>query len=246
MIRSNSDLPYPAYTEGSPSPTNVDTRPTSHDHADCHMENCDLSGTSAQSLPAGCVMGVPIAMGRPVSRVPELPVTLDLAIMRSIQADNYKFIRHMIMAGWSPVNPTACGFSITINRQGEREVWQVKRATPLHYAVCCGSLQAAAAILIAFPETASLSCKVECSSSHMPLESMWTTHDLTSFFGNLYMSLDEERHTAYKQASSVLLRLKQDPQSLPFMQHASPQERLAAAGTDALQVTSALFSAALG
>lgn len=189
-------------------------------------------------------MGIPLPKGTGVTRVPHMPITIDLAIMRSIQADNYKFIRHMIMTGWTPTNPSACSFSITINRNGDQEIWRVSQATPLHYAVCSGSLQAATAILIAFPELAALSCKVKTAdTSRMPRESTWTSLDLTSFFGNLYMTLDRDRHLAYQQASLVLLHLKQDPMRLPFMEFPTPVGRLSAAGKNPQEVTQNLLAA---
>lgn len=187
-------------------------------------------------------MGIPVAQGRRAWPVPQMSGTLNLAIMRSIQSDNYKFIRHMIIHGWTPTNPSACSFPITINRDGEKEMWQVSQATPLHYAVCSGSLQAAAAILIAFPELAFQTCKVVTESSRMPAETMWTTLDLTSFFGKLYMTLDRERHLAYTQASLVLLRLQQDPARVPFMQFATARERLEQAGSNPFAPTETVFS----
>lgn len=187
-------------------------------------------------------MGVPLPTGHPVTIVPNLPENLDLAILRSIQTDNFKFIRHMIMAGWKPTNPTACGFSITINKYGVQEQWQVTQATPLHYAVCCASLQAATAILIAFPALASLSCKVTSSASDFPQSSRWTTLDLTSFFGNLYKSVDQPRHKAYEQASLVLLQMALDPPCLSFMQQLTPRERLSHAGGDWDELAAGLLS----
>jgi len=188
-------------------------------------------------------MGIPLPIGQPVSRVPDQPLTLDLAIMRSIQSDNYKFIRHMIMAGWSPTNNTACGFSVNINRNSEREVWHVRQATPLHYAVCCGALQAASALLIAFPELAFLSCKVETSCDDFSRATSWTALDFASFFGNLYVAVEEERHLAYKQASLVLLHLKEDRSRLPFMEAETARERLADAGKDPRKMTAAMLEA---
>jgi hypothetical protein len=183
-------------------------------------------------------------MGTAVQRVPDLPLNLDLAMMRSIQADNYKFIRYMIMSGWAPTNPAGCSFPLSINRGFETEEWKISQATPLHYAVCSGSLQAASALLIAFPEFASMSCKVETVSARMPQTLMWTTLDLTDFFAYLYMSLDSGRHLAFRQASSVLLQLQQDPDRLPFMRASTPSERLEQAGKNPSLVLSPVLEAA--
>ncbi len=159
------------------------------------------------SLPEGCALGIPVVRGDRIW--PVSPETLNFAIMRSIGADNYKFIRDIIMSGWAPTNPTGYSFSLKIHSGLGTEEWTISQATPLHYAVCSGSLRAAAAILIAFPDFASMSCKVETSSTRMPQRPMWTTLDLTSFFANLYMPLDSDRHLAYRLASSVILQLQQ-------------------------------------
>jgi len=156
----------------------------------------------------------------------------DLAIMRSIQSDNYTFIRHMIIQGWKPANPRTCSFSVRINRDNvEPELWQVREATPVHYAVCCGSLEAAAGLVVAFPELAFASCEVEAGggADSMGRRSRWTALEFASFFGSLYVGVDSGRHGAYQEASLVLLHLKEHPRRLPFMLHHTPALRLAAA-----------------
>ena len=88
-----------------------------------------------------------------------------------------------------------------------------------------------------------MACTVETISDSMPRESLWTTLDLTSFFGNLYLSRSQELHMAYQQASLVLLRLRQDARLLPFTQHATPRERLSVAGSTAQEATAMLQAA---
>eukprot|EP00961_Rhodomonas_salina_P235934 3188865-Rhodomonas_salina.2 len=91
----------------APTPAQEPAAPAAHDHMDCCQEPASQAG-SEEPLPKGCIMGIPLPKGTGVTRVPHMPITIDLAIMRSIQADNYKFIRHMIMTGWTPTNPSAC------------------------------------------------------------------------------------------------------------------------------------------
>ncbi len=230
MAAATSELLCTEREMGSQLPDNAEKHPSEHDSTNNFLQ-------IAADTVHGCVMGRPVATGHPATPVPNEPFVLDVAIMRSIQADNYKFIRHMIITGWTPAHPTACSF------HGQREVWQVRQATPLHYAVCCGSLQAAAALLIAFPELVDVSCKVETSSDSTQREATWTALDLTSFFGNLYMSLDQERHVAYQQASLVLLHMKQNARRFAFMQHDSAKDRLEAAGKNPQEVTAAILEA---
>eukprot|EP00288_Rhodomonas_lens_P019142 CAMPEP_0177716672 /NCGR_PEP_ID=MMETSP0484_2-20121128/14629_1 /TAXON_ID=354590 /ORGANISM="Rhodomonas lens, Strain RHODO" /LENGTH=292 /DNA_ID=CAMNT_0019228707 /DNA_START=13 /DNA_END=888 /DNA_ORIENTATION=- len=196
-----------------------------------------------EELPAGCVMGVVVPMGRPVSQFSIDSGALDLALMRSIQGDNYRFLRHMIILGWSPVNPRACNFSITtkLARSSQSEVLNIREASPLHYAICCGSLLAASALLIAFPELAALKCKVKATNGNVCREGEFTALDLARYFVSLYVHGNAEKLTAYQQAHQVLLMLHASPSTFPFISHATPQARLVAAGKEPQAVAASLF-----
>eukprot|EP00961_Rhodomonas_salina_P022660 304146-Rhodomonas_salina.1 len=80
----------------------------------------ETPGTRPDSgeLPPGCAVGIPVPMGTPVSTTDMDDRSRDIAILRSIQADNYKFIRHMITTGWEPRNPNSCSFVLTKMENG--------------------------------------------------------------------------------------------------------------------------------
>jgi len=166
--------------------------------------------------------------------------------MRSIQGDNYRFLRHMIILGWSPVNPRACNFSITtkLARSSQSEVLSIREASPLHYAICCGSLHAASALLIAFPELAALKCKVKATNGTVSREGEFTALDLARYFVSLYVHGNAEKLAAYQQAHAVLLNLHVSPSTVPFISHPTPQARLVAAGKEPHVVAASLYSAA--
>jgi len=195
-------------------------------------------------LPEGCFEGVPVAQGRPVMWVPDGGI--ELALMRAIKGDNYCFLRYMLVSGWVPRNPNACNFSITIecNSPQEMEYLHVKDATPLHYAICCGSLKAVAVLIIAFPELVDLSCTIESSSeARDTVRSQWSTLDLVSFFSNLYVNKEQSRHQAYSNLCVLILALQQTRHILPFVNLPSTRERLLAAGKDANEVIDAFVRA---
>eukprot|EP00961_Rhodomonas_salina_P125041 1685021-Rhodomonas_salina.2 len=130
---------------------------------------------------------------------------METAVMSSVQSDNFKFVRHMIMSGWTYLQANDSTFSVSINRLGaDRQVqedWHVSNASPLHFAISCGSLNAAAALLVAFPELSTTVCRVEIESE---LESkstfaLWTPLELASFFADLYCAVDTPRYLAYHQ-----------------------------------------------
>eukprot|EP00961_Rhodomonas_salina_P158117 2128587-Rhodomonas_salina.3 len=132
------------------------------------------------------VVGIAVVWGTPMRRVSCSPAELDAALLRSVQTDKPKIISFLIRAhGWRPDGArTNCSFGITIDKASAAErsakiftgtrdgaeapatntssstsaeqVWRVSSATPLHWALSCGSFKAAAVLLVAFPEFATL------------------------------------------------------------------------------------------
>lgn len=171
---------------------------------------------------------------------------IETAVMSSVQADNFKFVRHMIISGWSYSYANRSTFSVTINRLGShrqvKEHWHVSDANPVHYAISCGSLNAAAALVIAFPELSGAVCFVQIESEQGEMTSAcWTPLEFASFFAELYAAVDTPRHLAYHQAASVLNALIRNPSKFPFIHHSTPKERLLAAGID-MRVVLAAFA----
>mmetsp|Transcript_13024 Transcript_13024/g.26023 ORF Transcript_13024/g.26023 Transcript_13024/m.26023 type:complete len:322 (-) Transcript_13024:47-1012(-) len=196
------------------------------------------------------VVGMPLPMGTAVQCVSRDKKATDKAVMSSIQADTYKFVRHMIILGWSYGYPKNCAFSVTINETGRfrdtKEEWSVSQANPLHYAVSCGSLNAAAALIVGFPELARGFCVIEIATEGEPTcTSNWTALDLASYFAKLYSEIDQTRHESYQKASLVLLHLLHNPSRLPYLHHGTAKERLLAAGKDP-RVVAAAFEEAIG
>jgi hypothetical protein len=217
-----------------------------HDHAAQQQEQPRSTTDVTGELPAGCVMGMVIPRGTPVQLVDDESRTRDTAILRSIQADNYKFISHMIAAGWEPTSPKSCGFVITMLEHEQKEVWEVTGATPLHYAICCGRLQSATALLVAFPQYAQMRCEIKRQSqSTSPTlghdqVSHWSVLDLAVHFMRVFQSKNHVRAEAYEKASLVLMQLNQDKSQLPFVSLPTAGERLRAAGDCAITAMGAL------
>jgi len=166
--------------------------------------------------------------------------------MRSIRGDNYAFLRQAMMSGWAPINPCSCNFTISIclDRESEPELINMRHNTPLHYALCCGSMQCAMALLVAFPHLASLKCTWHRAAQQEGGDETWTTIELVSFFCSLYENKDERRHVNYFLARQVLRCLAENPQVLPFVNGPSPLQRLMQVGTDAEAATAALAQTA--
>lgn len=193
-------------------------------------------------MPKRCFVGLAVPLGLPVSHVPDSN-HVDLAVRSSIQGDNYKFLRFMLTSEWSGSLPTTCNFSLAIRRSERPEEILVSHASLLHYAICCGSLHAAAALIVAFPEQAQQSCQVEMCSGRRPWVLNWTSLDFASLLCSLYESTDQHKKTAYDQAFACLLNLHQCLQDVPFMREATPRKRLLAAGGDSNLVVHALTTA---
>eukprot|EP00961_Rhodomonas_salina_P197585 2666322-Rhodomonas_salina.2 len=197
-------------------------------------------------LPAGCVMGLPVALGRPIFCVQGNDGGMEAAIMRSIRGDNYAFLRQAMMSGWAPINPCSCNFTISfcLDRDSEPELMSMRHNTPLHYALCCGSMQCAMALLVAFPHLVSLKCSWQRGNGSTGATETWTTLELVSFFSSLYEGKDERRHSNYFLASQVLRCLAENPQVLPFVNMPSPMQRLLEIGTNAEAATTSLAQSA--
>ncbi|EKX31147.1 hypothetical protein GUITHDRAFT_122648 [Guillardia theta CCMP2712] len=199
-----------------------------------------------EELPKGCVMGIPVPKAQPVMQVAIDSRGMEIALMRSVQSNNFPFVCHMILSGWTPnvVNPTLCHFSVTVHRTtwNQRDCLHVKNACLLHYAICCGSLQAATALLVAFPHLATLPCTV--SGLHGSEEEEWSMLELAQFFCDLYKDQKDDLYSAYKMAHMVLTCMHSDPSVLPFINNATPRERLVAGGGEATAMIGALCEAA--
>jgi len=144
-----------------------------------------------------------------------------------IQTDDFRSIRHMVLAGWRPKAARNCSFSLALNKDTvSHQVWEVTDATPLHFALCCGLFQAAAVLLVAFPEHADVACRAQERSGE---ERHWTALGITSFLAVIFKDLPAKT-AAYSEAAAVLLRLQTESARVPFVHMPSPVERLQALG----------------
>jgi len=172
---------------------------------------------------------------------------MEVAMMRSVQNNNFNFVTHMILSGWKPnlENPSLCHFSVTVHRSSwnHRDHLRIKNACLLHYAVCCGSLQAAAVLLIAFPKLASLSCMVSAENENETDEE-WSMLRLTDFFRNLYKDQKNDLYNNYNAAHMVLQSLQNNQNAFPFLQLQTMKERFQAAGSEPVAMANMLFEAA--
>lgn len=176
---------------------------------------------------------------------------VESAVMGSIQSDNFRFLCYMVGRGWTCSTPHVYSFSASIKRLGpDREVteeWTIKDATPLHYAITCYSVSAAAALLIAFPELVHVECSVDIVPENgRPRKCRWNPMQLASVFATLYVSCDKPRHNAYRLTAAIMNRVIQNQASVPFLHFATSPERIASAGNDFRSVLAALCLAAEG
>uniref|UniRef100_A0A7S0EIK4 Uncharacterized protein n=1 Tax=Hanusia phi TaxID=3032 RepID=A0A7S0EIK4_9CRYP len=205
------------------------------------------SQRAPEQLPDGCCFGIPVYKGQPVMQVSIDQRCMEVAMMRSVQNNNFNFVTHMILSGWKPnlENPSLCHFSVTVHRSSwnHRDHLRIKNACLLHYAVCCGSLQAAAVLLIAFPKLATLSCIVS-GETESESDEVWSLLRLTDFFRNLYKDQKNDLHNNYNAAYMVLQSLQSNQNAFPFLNLQTMKERFQAAGSDPVAMANMLLEVA--
>jgi len=175
-----------------------------------------------------CVQGTPVVWGTPRRSIQIDDDALDFQMLLHIQTDDYRSIRHMILAGWRPRALRDCNFALALNHDAASQLlWEVSEATPLHFALCCGLFQAAAVLLVAFPEHADLTCVAKESSGE---ERKWNALDITTYLAGMFRE-QPAKAAAYADAAVFLTRLQEDKQSVPFVNIPSPVARLHAVGS---------------
>ena len=194
----------------------------------------------ACGLPAGCAMGVPFATGTPVTEVPEGKGLFSFA-MNLVQDDDYHGLLELARCGRVDVfgHKRRCGFSMTLMPEGSAAAelptaLRVHGGSMLHYAVCVGTFRAAAALLIINPSLLRETCKV-CVGSDSGKEETWDALELAGVFCELYSGndSDEEIRTMrvmYEQGYSILELGLMLPKKMPFLNLATAEERVLAAG----------------
>lgn len=194
------------------------------------------SAQSSEELPPGTVMGTPPVRGRPAFPLQMEAHEIAAAVVRGVKANNYPFLRQMLMLGWVSTEATGMyEFSIVILRGGTHcETVPVRAASMLHYAICCSSFECAAALLIAQPSLVESRCYIGAAGVEM------STTDLASFLCGLYCQHEPETDEVYRTICAVLCEARSNPAALPFLTLPSAAERLTAAGPDGEAVVAAL------
>jgi len=196
---------------------------------------------SLGELPHGTVMGVPPVRGSPAFPLEMSRHEIAAAVFRGVKANNYPFLRQMLMLGWVSTKATGMyEFSIVIRRGDTHETVAVRGASMLHYAICCSSFECAAALLIAQPSLVGSRCKIGASGLEM------STMDLASFLCGLYCQHEPETGEVYRTICAVLCEARSNPASVPFLDMNTAAERLTAAGPDGAAVVAALSAAVRG
>jgi len=197
---------------------------------------------SSEELPPGTVMGIAPVRGRPAFPLHMAAHEIAAAVVRGVKANNYPFLRQMLMLGWVSTEATGMyEFSIVILRGGTHcETVAVRGASMLHYAICCSSFECAAALLIAQPSLVESRCYIGAAGLEM------STMDLASFLCGLYCQHEPGTDGMYRTICAVLCEARSNPASLPFLDMNSAAERLTAAGPDGEAVVAALSAAVRG
>jgi hypothetical protein len=194
----------------------------------------------ACGLPVGCAVGVPFAAGTPVTEVPEGKGFFSF-VMNLVQDDDYHGLLEVARCGRHDVfgHKRRCGFSMTLMPEGSAAAalptaLRVHAANMLHYAVCIGTFRAAAALLIINPSLLHETCKVRMGGD-TGKEETWDALELARLFCDLYSGSDSDAEIRamremYEQGHSILELGLMLPKKMPFLNHPTVEERVAAAG----------------
>jgi|EP00802_Teleaulax_amphioxeia_P021563 hypothetical protein len=214
--------------------------------------------SSGLVLPVGCAHGMPVCRGNAARLLPQGTALFTLA-MHMVQLDDYHGLAELARRGSAQMlrAGSRCGFKVALSPEfshlrGLPQILSVNQAGLLHYAVSIGSFRAAAALLVIFPELATSTCSVslaESPANGTDTEQEWTPLQLVRLFCELYASDGSEPDVAktlrqFTAASLVLEACAADCRLLPFLGLPTPQDRIAAAGSDAEAALAALIEAA--
>jgi len=219
----------------------VTTSAAPFDEQASHQKPQDAPPHAESALEPGCVLGTPVVWGTPRRSVHIDEAALDLQMLLHIQSDDFCSVRNMIMAGWRPRAELNCNFALALNDDtASRQLWEVSAATPLHFALGCGFFQAAAVLLVAFPELANVACHALEKSGEVR---HWTAVDMINFLVVVFQD-QPTKSAKYAEAGTVLLWLQKNSAAVPFLNIPSPVHRLLALGPCPSADLAALVAAA--
>mmetsp|Transcript_3822 Transcript_3822/g.9310 ORF Transcript_3822/g.9310 Transcript_3822/m.9310 type:complete len:275 (-) Transcript_3822:14-838(-) len=206
----------------------VTTSAAPFDEQASHQKPQDAPPHAESALEPGCVLGTPVAWGTPRRSMNIGDTALDLQMLLHIQHGDCRAVRKMILAGWRPKTVPNCSFVMVLNDDtASRQLWEVSAATPLHFALGGGFFQAAAVLLVAFPEQADVACRAQEKSGEE--RHQWTALDMINFLAVVFQD-KPTKSAKYSEAGTVLLWLQRNSAAVPFLNIPSPVHRLLALG----------------
>ena len=212
--------------------------------------------TYSQSLPANCAVGIPVFASFAAKALPEGRALFQLSL-KFAEADDFHALIELARNATTPFEvKKRVGFSVMLrpltDSVGETfpRKLKVRGANLLHYAICIGAFNAAAALLVICPEYLQGTCNVaECRADEDGIDDgqSWGCSKLANIFCVLYGRDDggadiAATGTKYRSARDVLQMGEQDPASLPFLGLPIAAQRVAAAAGVPDTVVTALFA----
>eukprot|EP00960_Hanusia_phi_P044255 756539-Hanusia_phi.AAC.2 len=188
-------------------------------------------------------VGIPVAKGIPA--IPLSDEDVQVALVHSIDADNFNFLRRMMMVGWLPKNSAEVSLYFS-EESSNTKMFRIDlvQASALHYAIVCGSIQCFAALLVAFPSFVDNVCYFKEGSSPNGEFQQVTTAEMATFMVH-FTRHDPVKNEKAKKIVAILDCVQRLPWTQPLLAHETTYERLAAAGEDGDNLVNTLYSAAL-
>ena len=159
-----------------------------------------------------CAVGIPVVPGVPATPLPENGKGLFQVAMRFVERNDYHGLMELARCGISKVfderrrcvfacdlKPSACMSFEGTEVPPIPQCLDVRSASLLHYAVCMGAFDAAAALVVICPGFLQTRCNVLLSSKESSKAVRWGTADLIRFFCRLYSTAEtssDELHDA--------------------------------------------------
>lgn len=220
--------------------------------------NVVLTAGSSHQLTTGCSVGIPVIAGFLAKALPQGRALFHVALSFA-EADDFHALIELARNSITPFEvKRRVGFSVMLrpltDSVGEAfpRMLKVRGANLLHYAICIGAFNAAAALLVICPEYLQGTCTVcECRADEEYIEEgeSWGCSQIAEIFCVLYGQEDggadiAATGTKYRSARDVLKLGENDPSSLPFLGLHTAAQRVAAATGVPDTVVTALFASA--
>ena len=216
-----------------------------------------------------CAVGIPVVPGVPATPMPENFKGLFQVAMRFVERNDYHGLMELGRCGFSKafderrrcvfvcdLKPGACMSFEGTAVPAMPQCLDVRSASLLHYAVCMGAFDAAAALVVMCPGFLQTRCNVLLSSKESSVAFRWGPADLIRFFCRLYSTGEtspDELHDAetdivetrdfFSKALPIFEMGEEDPLRLPFLALPDMTARIAAAGFASQPIIAAFCAA---